>query len=966
MAGEDPADVFAFPDYEKPSKWLNLTPSSNQENLFFALDIPKTGPITNPANNDATAELPQPEEHGFFKLPPLLEPFGLDGDQQPDQSHGPILEPLHDTKLPDLDVFDEDWLQDIQHPAPASEFKTWEGFLVTEIPESKPLFITEAGPEVYDAAMSLPDDPLSLGNTDRKVMQTNPFVAALLALALGRGSVFFIWDEKTASFIPNLDKMRISGFSSEILQGVLDSCLQCGTITRSLSNYVRVIYKTYPSPVRVSLAKAVDTVLLVVQTKLGEKSRHIRSLLQLQSVIQPIQVILAYFKTLVTKVVRLKLDEHVLSTIFNETRTLEHVDKLLANIMREVLAQITEPWTDLAGKWIGTKDEEGVPLIKEEGLAKGFVKVGRISYMDDFGFEVEELDFIFDEDRMPNFIPVEVASIMFEAGKTLRLLRTYHPEHPLCRASLIMSSKPPALRWQFDWETIKQLQEDVASYETSVTQKLRQLCSATSDELEIIGQHRLDDGYHLELFGHDGAKLEATLLASMNALDQPPDNYNKEDSLSRLLHNELLGNAYVPDLEVVEFSPHWSVIPIQSFGPLVAAQARLINREYMKLVFGTHRLRDHLAVQKQFQLLGNGMFCSRLSHALFDPELETAERYAGVARQGGTMGLRLSGRDTWPPASSELRLALMGVLTESYLPPSTATAELDAEKQGLPSDVSFAVRDLSPEEIDRCMNPGSLEALDFLRLSYKPPAPLSPIISPIILIKYDRIFKLLLRILRMLYVVGQISRDIVARTSRWDHVDNVSLRFNFEAQHFVTSISTYFLDTGIEMPWLRFQSWLDEVEADLDRHVSKPHEARIVSPSELRAEHERMLDHMMHTLLLRRRQQAVMKLLEDIFTSILQFSKRTRLASLGRDADADGARGPSSRELYGVFKKKVGVFLTVCRGLSEKGGHAVDATTKNETTSNNERQPKAAREENTIDRLLMKLEMSGYYSQTRF
>lgn len=951
MADEDPADVFAFPDYEKPSKWLNLEPSQNHENLFFDLDIKSAEQLIDPANKNIKSE-----ENGFFKIPPLFESLDSDGDQQLNESQTPILEPLHDAKLPDLDLFDDEWLQERQYPLSTSEFKTWDGFLMPEIPESAPLFITEAGSEVYDAAMSLADDPLSLGNTDRKVIQTNPFVAALLALALGRGSVFFVWNEKTSSFTPDLDKMAISGYSSEVLQGVINSCLQCGTISRFLSNYVRIVYKTHPSPVRVSLAKAVDTLLLVVQTKLGERSRHIRSLLQLQSILQPVQVILAYFKPLVTKVVRLKSDEDVLSSIFNETRTLEHVDKLLANIMREVLAQIIESWTDFVEKWIGVKDEEGIPLTKEEGLGKGFVKIERISYMDDFGFEVEELDYVLNHDRMPNFIPTEVASVMFEAGKTLRLLRTHHPEHPLCRTNLILSSKPPALHWQFEWKTIKQFQEDVAAYEKSVRQKIQQLGSTTSGKSEVIRQNPLHDGYEIQLFGHDEARLEATLLASIKALDQPPEPFSKEDSLSRLLHGQLLGDAFVPERVVDEFTPHWSLIPIHSFSPLVAAQARLINREYMKLVFGTHRFREHLAMQKQFQLLGNGMFCSRLSHALFNPELETAERQAGVAFQGGTMGLRLSGRETWPPASSELRLALMGVLAESYLSPSEAI-EPDTEKQGLPGDISFAVRDLSPEEIDKCMDPSSLEALDFLRLSYKPPAPLSPVITPIILIKYDKIFKLLLRILRMLYVVGQISRDIVARTSKWDSVDNVSLRFNFEAQHFVTSISTYFLDTGIEMPWLRFESWLDAVEADLARDTL---EARIVSPSELREEHERMLDYTMHTLLLRKRQQAVMKLLEDIFTSILRFSKQTRLSSLGRDV---GANEPSARELYDVFKKKVGVFLTVCRGLSEKGGH-VAQTTKSDSTSN-EKHNRATREDNTIDRLLMKLEMSGYYSQTR-
>ncbi len=954
---EDPADLFAFPDFEKSSKWLNSKLSSDQDNSFFALNLESPDQTSKSSKDDVNIQFLATEGHGFFKLPPLFESLGSSRDQEPGQSHSPVLTPLHDTKLPDLDIFDDGWFQEEQHPPPAATFKTWDGFIMPTTSESTPLFITEASPAVYDAALSSTDDPLNLRNTDHNVIQPNPYVAALLALALGRGSVFFSWDEKASSFTPNLEKMRIPGHSSEVLEGIHDNCLQCGTITRFLSNYVRIIYKTHPSPVRVSLAKAVDTFLLMVQTKLGEKARQIRSVLQLQYVIQPVQATLAYFKLLVTKVVRLKSDEQVLSTVFDETRTLEHVDKLCANIMREVLAQITEPWSDFAEKWIGIKDEEGIPLTKEEGFGKGFVKVERISYMDDFGTEVQELDYVLDEGRMPNFIPTEVASVMFEAGRTLRLLRTHHPEHPLCRTSLISSSKPPALRWHFYWDTITKHQEDVAAYEKSMTQKIRQLTSIASGKIETVDQDHFGDSYNMQFFGHDEAKLEATLLASIQALNQPPS-LSGEDSLTQLLRSQLLGGDHVPEETARNFTPHWSLIPIHLFGPLVAAQARLINREYMKLVFSAHRLREHLEIQKQFQLLGNGMFCSRLTHALFDPELETAERQAGVARQGGTMGLRLSGRETWPPASSELRLALMGVLTESYLPsPSATTSGLDTEKQGLLSDVSFAVRDLSAEEIERCMDPGSLEALDFLRLSYKPPAPLSPILTPIILMKYDKIFKLLLRLLRMLYVIGQISRDIVARTSRWNDVDNVSLRFNFEAQHFVTSISTYFFDSGIEMPWRRFESWLDGVETDLVKEVPEPQKARVVSPSELREEHERMLDHMMHTLLLRKRQQAVMRLLEEIFTSILKFSKRTRLASSGKDAD--GVDEPSARELYDAFKKKVGVFITVCRGLSEKGGHMASA--KRNDLTNNDKQDRVTREENTIGRLLIKLEMSGYY-----
>src|SRR5690606_14844995 len=125
-------------------------------------------------------------------------------------------------------------------------------------------------------------------------------------------------------------------------------------------------------------------------------------------------------------------------------------------------------------------------------------------------------------------------------------------------------------------------------------------------------------------------------------------------------------------------SPNWTLVPLLSFGPVIEAQSSLISRECMRLLFDTHQVRTHIDLLRQYFLFGNGVFCSRLAHALFDPDLSSAERRSGVALSGGTMGLRLSGRRTWPPASSELRLALMGVLSECYQPPSASPSQATA------------------------------------------------------------------------------------------------------------------------------------------------------------------------------------------------------------------------------------------------------------------------------------------------
>ena len=118
-----------------------------------------------------------------------------------------------------------------------------------------------------------------------------------------------------------------------------------------------------------------------------------------------------------------------------------------------------------------------------------------------------------------------------------------------------------------------------------------------------------------------------------------------------------------------------------------------------------------------------------------------------------------------PPASSELRLALMGILAESFTQTSFQGIGIPREQDASLSDaISFAIRDLSDIEIEKCRDANSIYALDFLRLQYKPPsALLSAILTPSSARKYDRIFKHLLRLLRMRAVAQGLIRSVNGR-----------------------------------------------------------------------------------------------------------------------------------------------------------------------------------------------------------
>ena len=126
----------------------------------------------------------------------------------------------------------------------------------------------------------------------------------------------------------------------------------------------------------------------------------------------------------------------------------------------------------------------------------------------------------------------------------------------------------------------------------------------------------------------------------------------------------------------------------------------------------------------------------------------------------------------------------MGMLNDSYYY-GVGVGVVESFCPKLPGGISFVIRNISPDEFEQCMNPDSIEALDFLRLQYRPLSPIDAVISPSCLGKYDLIFKLLLRGTRMLFVVNQLSRDSTGWTANRHRTNNVVKRFTWEAHHFV-------------------------------------------------------------------------------------------------------------------------------------------------------------------------------------
>ena len=798
------------------------------------------------------------------------------------------------------------------------------------------MYISEGGPQVFDAVLAAAAETTQnndLSSDPGRVVQSGPLLSCLFQLGLGRESILYSYNQNLRSFQPRLKDGRMTGYSLKTFQSLSDSFIDYGNKTNELRSFIDKTQASSGSfPALIALAGSFSSLLNTLHAQIGEASKSVHTLLTLQSLFERPGQILTLLSDLSHKLGRTETDEELLSKLYDIVLDSEHSAVWTRVLLFRILISASKPWLESAGDWLGLK-ASSLPGFRTQ--CPKFVSVTE---------EAQRAEYDLQPQAIPSFFTDEDARILFETGRSLRLLEAHRPEHPLVEATSFGLNKIPALEWCSSWIDVENIQTKAQEYELNLLKAIDDFDSHVGSE--SLRHKDLDDPgkRQFEIAGLSKYTSKAYISASIAAFERPLP------QLDTGLDNKPVF-AYAQDNSVIlntldeeTFSPPVSLIPVLSFNPLISIQAHLINRACLRLLFKEHNLRSHFSLLHRYSLFGDGVFASRLSHALFDPELPTAERRQGRSR-AGISGLKLGSRDTWPPASSELRLALMGILTESYHDIGQLEgASLFSDE--LPGGLSFAVRDMSEEGLKRCMDPNSIEALDFLRLQYSPPPPLNALITQDSLLKYDAVFKLLLRTVRMLFVVNQLFQD----TKNWARSDYLSQRFRIESHHFTLAISGYFFD-GVQASWSILERKLDDIERALDRNGPE-------SLADLRDFHEQVLDRMMFTLILRKRQAQVMKLLEEIFSLILQFAKHIRSKACGLSEVADSTS--DIRQIYDKFKKKVRVLISVCRGLSERRGQG--GTTTQEAFQDMARSDGTSEDGgNTMSQLLLKFEINGFY-----
>ncbi|PVI08718.1 hypothetical protein DM02DRAFT_621531 [Periconia macrospinosa] len=914
-------DAFATHHLWKSSSLFD--DATTYESLLFAplqLDVPTiqlNHPYAPKAPLGQELRLPDPATFEFGPLPPLDS-----SDQSTTSLEIPSTEPE--------DVNDDPWqvALDLKPVNSHLIFHTWETFENFAHPKRQSPYFAEAGQHSFDAALAKDAETTPAG----KVLQPNLLLESLWNLGIGRSSILFSFNTKTSSFEPAIIHGRASGLSLRSAQSIINQFIDIGNIFVYLRSFVERTFAAAASiPARVALATSISSVLSTFEHYLGQHSGNIKSMLQLQHLFEKPRKILAYIVRTVDAVRHVSSNDELSSILYHRALEVQEGEEGIRRLSCEILRRVAKPSLDVVGEWVGIQQEQQTVPVAERG---SFVHVQDSSENDG------PAEYTYLPEAMPTYISPEDGKTIFETGNSLRFLQFHHPEHPMASLNKY-AIHPPSLEWRFGWKDIEEISQRANEYEEQLRIAIVKFSkghgpqSATS--MPSSGTSRSFDENQVE------GDFQAYLNETIQIFDASPNQlqYQLSDELIDLTEQVLDKTTISKPDSSENFSPPLSTTSTFSFRPLLTVQAKLVNATTLRLFFRSHQLQLHFALQRQYQLLGDGVFSSRLASALFDPERESAERHKGQMRSGVHMGLQLGSRENWPPASSELRLALMGVLSESYYSSALfystqiqgSVSEQKRKNDELPGQLNFAVRQLTEVEMERIMDPYGLYAIDFLRLQYVPPSPLNLVISTSSLEKYDTIFKFLLRLLRLLFVVARLPRQYPDIESRY---------FRVEAHHFVTTLSTYIFQTGIAEHWDAFNSYLSTLERRLSDEDIASELGTYVTESlgSLRDAHEKCLDSILFSLLLRNRQRKVMALVAEIFELVLLFAKKQNPELKVKE---------SAKDLYVNLRGKIRVFLDVCRQLTGKKGYGKGRGTA---------------EENTLERLNVLMEMNGYFSKS--
>ncbi|KAL9600039.1 MAG: hypothetical protein Q9219_003409 [cf. Caloplaca sp. 3 TL-2023] len=777
-------------------------------------------------------------------------------------------------------------------------------------------FTGQASPRRFDGTLDsrIPESHDTSKYNPAAITFPDTLISSLVQLTCGVESDFFYYDEQQKRFTPVTESIRKSGYNLDRTQSFVMALVTYGSQIRQTKAFIDSIQNSNKlATSKVALASGISIIVSTLGAELGLPLASIHTVPQIYALLQPSAALLDWLYHVIIKAEGLSANDELLSMIFDSIRQLDCSVNWLRPILDQLLVHVSRPWLDSLEDSLGLRLKHA--LDSASAGSNGYQSTERNSNV---APEPEASVMNSLVLGMPSFVNNDFAEMVSDTVQSLNLLQIHEPDHPLALPQ--SSSELPMLQWQFSWQDIEKIQVKAQKYEADVQKALNEYSTFKPlDGLKISFAERssvsVNEVAEVEPFSTDILyQVDAPLPTPLETLACP-----LSASVTQVLEDTDISSHSCD-------APPTTLLPSLCFEPLISAQSRLLSHATLRLLFHTHSLRTHLRILHAYGLFANGSFLIRLSDALFKP----------------------SQQSTWSPSSSELRIALMAALSESYHG-SAGVHELKrdhGERDELPGGLSFAIRnDLSDAE----MNKDELEAFDFLKIHYRPPKPLNVIITEAVLEKYEKVSRLLLRGARLASVAKGMMRH--ERGKKWEMRKKGMMveRFKTEANWFVRTVFGYFADCEEEL-WMAFEARLDEIEESIAYYeVGRG----VESVRRVRDFHEEVLDQILAACYLEKGQGEVMRLLEEILGLILDLA---RVVSDGDDAvlasSLEGVVGV--KDLYRTFREKVRALITICRGPQDRENVAETDDPFDEGRIEKE-------QGNSTGRLALRLEMNDWY-----
>ena len=807
--------------------------SNRWEGFRFQNDL-QNSTFTLPVLEKQELALPQPTT---FKIPEQdaeLESIDVSSSSAYDTAE----DALDTAEAEPVDRDEDIWtLLDVKNAPRTVKLYTWDAFMNESHEESSYQYISEAGADIFDAILAAEDE-----NDPPKIAPAEAAIDALFELAMGRSSQYLRWDERHQEFMPTATRFTMSGHSPELMDELRSSL---GFMGRTMRMGCSTEYFAAHTNSHLGFYSTLRSILAGLQSFVPHQRSPIVTLVQLQHVLETprrfVECIDQFLEVVSRPVDGPVLLAEVLPTLESSSMVLPQCrtlfEMLVSALASPVLAKLK------------------LELCGGSRLIHGYLAE---SHTDWFPLLPNELIRLVEECKQAEVLDGTGSNSESEHVKSL------YPAH--LEAGL-----------KYSWEALSLLQNSVDRHEDML------LSGENLDNPILL--HQIPDPSE--------PKLEPSPMV-FKPIDANALTLSRSDSMQRDTDTRVAACFTSPAQPTTTYPiPYDQIIPL-TLTPIITAQHRLLCYNSLQSLFTTSTLQQHLHLLHSFHLLAHGPFATRIGLALFSPSLSDSST---TRHDGSITGLRLQDRDAWPPASSELRLVLMGILGE-FLPRSNEDGE------AMEDTLSFALRDLDAEKLERCRDINSIYALGFLRVQYKAPTPLlEALITPAILEKYDRVFMFLLRLLRVQFVAQSLLRDITNRhrtrsTTAEKTVGKGEHRLILLLQTTISSLAAYVHGTAISIPFTAFENTVKELQAKVQKNDHAGVLRTGISITHLCDQHEVCLDSIVRALLLKEKQLKARTCVEEMMGVVLTVAATIRGRAAGDEEEAQGKERNVTMQRY--------------------------------------------------------------------